>query len=96
MGAYTQVIVSGGVGGSATVVIRFCNGYTNNRSLGLYLNGVRLRQVVFAPTGGWNTFANTTPISLTLAAGNNALRLQRDSADKAAADIDRFVVTRNY
>ena len=96
VGAAVQVSVAAGTGGSASLVIRFSNGYSNNRSLSLYLNGVRQRQIVFAPTGSWNTFANTASFALTLAPGTNTLRIQRDASDAFAADIDRFAVTLNY
>jgi hypothetical protein len=96
LGAAVQVSVAAGTGGSASLVVRFSNGYSNTRSLSLYLNGVRQQQLVFGPTGGWNTFANTASIALTLAPGTNTLRIQRDAADVFAADIDRFAVTLNY
>jgi hypothetical protein len=69
LGAYTQVTVDGGTGGSAALIVRFANGYSTNRSLSLYVNGVRQRQLVFAPTGGWNTFADHAAGSVALAAG---------------------------
>jgi hypothetical protein len=87
-----QVSVSATTAGSTTLDIRFSNGYSTSRSLGLYVNGVRVRQVVFPVTGSWNTFAQTGPITVTLVAGTNTIRLQRDAADTAAADIDRIVV----
>lgn len=95
VGAYTQVNnVSGGTGGTATVKIRFSNGYSNNRSLSLYVNGVKKQQLTFAPSGSWNTFADTGDISITLnSESSNTIKLQRDSADVAAADIDKFTVT---
>jgi chitodextrinase len=92
-GAYTQVTVDGGAGGAASLVVRFANGHSVNRSLSLYVNGVRQRQVVFVPTGGWNTFVDSEAVAITLTAGSNAVRLQTDSGDSPDADIDRFVVT---
>jgi hypothetical protein len=91
-GAYTQVTIDGGAGGAASLVVRFANGHSVNRSLSLYVNGVRQRQVVFAPTGGWNTFADSEAIAITLSASSNAVRLQTDSGDSPDADIDRYVV----
>ncbi len=94
-GAYSQVnSVNGGSGGTAAVVIRFANGYSNNRSLSLYVNGAKQQQLTFAPTGSWNTFAETQAIPVALNSGTaNTIKLQRDSSDVAAADIDKFTVT---
>ncbi|MFM2450511.1 MAG: hypothetical protein RIS44_2961 [Pseudomonadota bacterium] len=95
VGAFVQVTVSGpSVAGNATLVIRFSNGYGDNRSLSLYVNGVKRQQVVFPTTGGWNNFANSAAITIPLNTGNNTIRLQRDASDTAAADMDRFTVTR--
>ncbi|XVJ70592.1 MAG: DUF1929 domain-containing protein [Rhizobacter sp.] len=95
LGAFVQVTVSGpSAVGNATLVIRFSNGYGDNRSLSLYVNGVKRQQVVFPTTGGWNNFANTAAITIPLNTGSNTIRLQRDASDTAAADIDRFTVTR--
>jgi YVTN family beta-propeller protein len=92
-GAFSQVSVSGGTsGGAATVVIRYANGYGDTRTLSLYVNGTRVQQVGFAKTGSWNTLANTPAINVQLNAGNNTIRIQRDSADAPAADIDRYTV----
>ncbi len=93
VGAYSQVVVNAAAAGNATLVIRYANGYTSNRSLGLYVNGVWRQQVVFVPTGGWNNFADQPAITVALAAGSNTLRLQRDLADVASADIDYYAVT---
>lgn len=95
LGAYSQINnVDGGSGGAATLVIRFSNGYSGNRSLSLYVNGVDVQQIVFAPTGGWNTFADTAAITISLNAGaGNTIKLQRDSDDVYAADIDKYTVT---
>lgn len=95
VGAYSQINnVNGGAGGSATLVVRFSNGYVDTRSLSLYVNGTKVQQNSFAPTGGWNTFADTASISVTLNSGTgNTIKLQRDSGDNPAADIDKYTVT---
>jgi uncharacterized protein YjdB len=94
-GSYSQISnINGGSGGAATLVIRYANGYSDNRSLSLYVNGTFVSQITFATTGGWNTFADKTGISINLNSGTaNTIKLQKDAADVAAADIDKYTVT---
>ncbi len=85
--------VDGGSGGSAKLKLRYANGYPDTRSLGLYVNGVRTQQVAFAPTGSWTTFADSGEIAVSLSAGtSNQIRIQRDTMDAPAADIDYVLV----
>ncbi|SDX94216.1 hypothetical protein [Paenibacillus sp. CF384] len=95
VGASSQVSsVNGGAGGNATLVVRFSNANTNARTLSLYVNNVKIQQTSFAPTGSWNTFSNTGSITIPLNAGtSNTIKIQRDSADNPAADIDSYTVT---
>ena len=92
VGAYTQVSVDGGSGGAATLTFRAANGYSAASRLSLYVNGVRLRQLAFAPTGDWNNFIDVDAGPVTLLAGSNSVRLQHDAGDLSSADIDRISV----
>jgi len=94
VGAYSQVSsVNGGSGGSSTLVVRYANGYTTARTLSLYVNGTDVAQLSFPVTGSWNTFQDLS-VTISLSAGTgNTLKLQRDSDDVAAADIDKYTVT---
>ncbi len=92
--AITLVSVDGGAGGAATLQLRFSNGYGNARSLSLYVNGSRVTQLSFASTGSWNTFTDSVAIQVNLRAGSgNEIRIQRDTGDAPAADIDYLKVT---
>ncbi|AZN41325.1 sugar-binding protein [Paenibacillus albus] len=95
VGAFSQVgSVDGGSGGNASLVVRYANGNSGNMTLSLYANGTKLQQLSFAPTGSWNTFADTSAITVPLNAGTaNTIKIQRDSTDTPAADIDKFTVT---
>jgi hypothetical protein len=95
VGAYTQLFgVNGGSGGTATLVIRYSNGNANNRSLSLYVNNNKISQVTFAPTGGWNTFADSAPFTISLNSGYvNNIKIQMDSSNVASAYIDKFTVS---
>ncbi len=79
--------------GTATLTIRYANGNTDNRSLSLSVNGTLVKQVSFAPTTDWNTFANVS-VSFNLPSGTtNSIMLQRLAADVASVDIDSYTVT---
>ncbi len=93
VGAFVRVnSVDGGSGGSVKVQVRYANGYTNTRTLSLYVNGVNIKQLSFPATGSWNTFATLeTAVSLNAGTGNT-IAIQRNSADVAAADIDYILV----
>ncbi|MDX2186009.1 MAG: CBM35 domain-containing protein [Opitutaceae bacterium] len=93
VGAFSQVTFNATAAGSASLVVRYSNGYASTRSLSLYVNGSKIQQVNFAVTGDWNTFANSATLAINLVAGNNTIRLQRDSTDLEAADIDSYSVT---
>ncbi len=79
--------------GTATLTIRYANGNPDNRSLSLSVNGTLVKQIIFAPTADWNTFADISA-SFTLPAGTaNAIMLQRTATDVAGADIDSYTIT---
>jgi acyl-coenzyme A thioesterase PaaI-like protein len=80
--------IDGGSGGQVNLRLRYANGYSTTRSLSLYVNGVKARQLSFAQTGSWNSFAETPSFTVELNAGSNTLKIQRDSSDEPAADID--------
>jgi beta-glucanase (GH16 family) len=86
--------INGGTStGTATLTIRYANGNSNNRSLSLSVNGSFVKQVSFAPTVDWNTYADIS-VSFTLNSGKaNTILLQRTATDVAGVDIDSYTVT---
>ena len=93
-GSRMLLSVDGGSGGAGSVVIRMSNGYAGISKLGLYVNGVRLAQLSFAPTGNWESFVDLPAVAVTLVAGSNTIVIQHDAEDTSSADIDRITVTR--
>lgn len=91
--AFTRInSVNGGTGGVVTIQVRYANGYSNARTLSLYINGIDVKQLSFPTTGGWNSFS-TIETTVSLNQGNtNTIALQRNSDDLAAADIDYISV----
>ena len=93
IGAYSQIgTVAGGTGGSATLSIRYANGYTVNSTVSLYVNNVKTGQLTFTPTGDWAVFAEITT-NITLNAGAiNTIKLQKDANDVSVSDIDKYTI----
>ena len=90
---YCDTINGGTTTGTATLTIRYANGNTNNSSLSLTVNGTFVKQVSFAQTTDWNTYADIS-VSVTLLLGKaNVIQLQRTSTDVAGVDIDSYTVT---
>lgn len=92
VGAYLQFSVNGGTGGDASLKLRVANGYSGTSRLGLYVNGVRLRQLSIAPTGSWSSFVTLDAGTATLLAGSNTIRIQHDAVDASSADLDKLDV----
>jgi hypothetical protein len=93
-GAFVQInSVDGGTGGTMTLQVGYANGYSDTRTLSLYINGVKARQLSFPTTGGWNTFSSLQTTASLNAGITNSIRIQRDAADVAAADIDYIATT---
>ena len=93
IGTFSQVSsVNGGTGGTATLVIRYANGFGANSIVSLYVNGIDVGQITFTPTGDWNTFGDVTKTITLVAGANNTIKLQKDANDVSAADIDKYTV----
>ena len=73
-GAYLQFTVSAAAAGTATLGVRFANGTTTARPTDVVVNGSTATSVSFEGTGAWNTWV-TKALTVTLAAGNNTIRL---------------------
>lgn len=59
----------------------------HEQSLSLYVNGIRSQTLLLPATPDWNTWREI-PVTLPLAAGNNALMLRRDPEDTGDVNID--------
>lgn len=80
--------VNAATAGSATVTISYLNGDAT-RSAQLSVNGGSATTVNFPSTGGWTT-VGTVQTTVTLAAGNNTIKLS--NASGWAPDFDRIQV----
>ena len=91
VGAYLQVSINVASAGVQPVKIIYANGLTDTRYKSIYVNGTKVRQLSFTPTGGWSDYS-FLETELTLNAGDNTLKIQRDAADNTATDIDYILV----
>jgi len=65
-----------------------------NRTMGLYVNNVRMRTLSFAATGGYTTYS-TLSTEITLSLGTNQIKLQVDyqNGDSGDVNFDYFTLT---
>lgn len=74
--AYNQINnVDGGTGGAYELTIRYASGDTQ-ATKALYVNGIKVMDVVFKGTGGWNTFVNQAVTIYLNAGSSNTIKLQ--------------------
>jgi endonuclease YncB( thermonuclease family) len=91
VGAYAQFTVTSSTAGSATVVVRFANGGTDNRTADILVNGTTVQSVSFEVTGAWSTWASKT-LTIPLPAGSSTIRLDATNSD-GLPNLDHVDVT---
>ncbi len=84
--------VSASAAGTANVALRYANGLGATKTLSLYLNGTKVKQISLTATADWNTWATETE-SLTLHSGSNTIGYKYDTGDSGNVNIDNIVVT---
>jgi len=94
-GSTTAFTVNAASAGSRAVTVRYANGgwpTVGAKTLSLYVNGGKVKQVSLAATANWSTWAeNTETVNLT--AGNNTVSYKIDSGDSGFVNLDRITVT---
>jgi hypothetical protein len=89
--ANTTFTVSASAGAS-TVAVRYANGTTAQKTLSLYVNGTKLKQIALPATANWDTWATETE-TVTLNSGSNTVAYKFDTADSGNVNIDNILVT---
>ncbi|HEY5585244.1 MAG TPA: RICIN domain-containing protein [Ruminiclostridium sp.] len=79
--------IDGNGGGTKQLAIRFANGTGNWRTLSLYVNGTKAKQITLANTGGWSSWSDCLE-NVSLNSGSNTIKIQYDSADIGEVNID--------
>ncbi len=72
---------------SYDVKLRYSNGNTDSKTLSLYLNGSKVKQISLSKTGSWSAWSEELE-TLSLNAGNNVIEYKYDSGDSGKVNID--------
>ncbi|WP_211269076.1 family 16 glycoside hydrolase [Saccharothrix syringae] len=94
-GATTRFALNATTAGSHDVALRYSNGpnpFTGTKTVSVYVNGAKVRQVALADTGDWDTWATHTE-ALTLRAGPNTIAYEVDTGDTGHVNLDSLTVT---
>ncbi|GID91506.1 hypothetical protein Adi01nite_09180 [Amorphoplanes digitatis] len=93
-GAATTFTVDVPSAGSYPVSLRYSNGpnpSAGTKTVSLYVNGTKVRQVSLADTGNWDTWAIKTD-AVTLRAGGNTVAYRVDTGDVGHVNLDSLTV----
>ncbi|MEU7876124.1 ricin-type beta-trefoil lectin domain protein [Dactylosporangium sp. NPDC049140] len=93
-GAAATFSVAAPSAGSYNVALRFSNGPNPSagaKTVSLYLNGAKVKQLSLADTGNWDTWATQTE-TLTLRAGGNTIAYKVDTGDIGHVNLDNIAV----
>ncbi|MCS7475791.1 family 16 glycoside hydrolase [Umezawaea endophytica] len=94
-GATTTFSVNAATAGAHNVSLRYSNGpnpSAGTKSVSVYVNGTKVRQVRLASTTTWDEWS-TQPETLNLNAGNNTVAYKFDSGDVGNVNLDNITVT---
>ncbi|MGK5683600.1 family 16 glycoside hydrolase [Actinoplanes sp. URMC 104] len=94
VGAATTFTVTVPSAGTYPISLRYSNGPNPSagaKTISLYVNGTRVKQVSLADTGTWETWA-TLPDSVPLRAGGNTVAYSVDTGDIGHVNLDSLTV----
>lgn len=94
-GATTTFTVDAAAAGSHDLNLRYANGPnggTGTKTISLYVNGTKVRQVGLPFTGDWDTWAVKTD-AVTLDAGANTVAYKYDPGDIGHVNLDHLTLT---
>ncbi|ACL77529.1 CBM35 domain-containing protein [Ruminiclostridium cellulolyticum] len=75
------------------VKLKYALGFPEDRTMSIYLNGSKVKQVTLPSTGGWDTWSEYLE-TLSLNKGNNTISIKRDSDDSGDINIDSIHLDR--
>lgn len=90
--ARTTFRVTAATAGQHDLAIRLANGTGSARTLSLYVDGAKQRQISLPATANWDTWATTTE-QVTLTAGQHDVALAFDSGDSGNLNLDSLTVS---
>ena len=89
--AATSFQVTVTTAGAKELALRYANGTGSPRTLSLYLDGAKLRQISLPATSNWDTWGSSTEVA-TLSAGNHTIAYRFDTADSGNLNLDSLTV----
>ena len=78
--------------GSMSLAVRYANGTGAPKSLSLYVDGAKARQITFPATSDWNTWATATE-TITLGSGTRSIGYRFDTTDSGNVNIDNLTLS---
>lgn len=81
--------VEAAAAGESTINIRYANGQADARTLSLYVNDTKVKQLSFpvVESGNWKAWG-TISDKVTLNAGSNTIKIQKDEGDNGQFNLD--------
>ncbi|MGG1515600.1 CBM35 domain-containing protein [Paenibacillus oryzisoli] len=74
-----------------TSTLRYSGVQSTNRTMTLYVNGSRVKQVSLPPTANWDTWTDATE-TVNLQAGKNSIEFRREEGDTGQLNIDSLIL----
>lgn len=87
-----ELSIDGGTGGSTSLDFTYANGSGSTKTVSLYVNGRKIRQIGFPATSNWSSWTtlNSGNINLNVGRGNNSIVLKVDSGDTGGIILDKI------
>ncbi|ULL16436.1 beta-xylosidase [Paenibacillus sp. H1-7] len=74
-----------------TSTLRYSGVQSSNRTMSMYVNGKRVKQVSLPPTANWDTWMDATE-TVNLEAGKNSIEFRREEGDTGQLNIDSLIL----
>ncbi len=89
--AATQFTVNAAAAGNYNVTLRYANGNGSTKTLSLYVNNTKIKQISLNATANWDSWGTQTE-TVALNQGSNTIRYKFDSADSGNVNVDNISV----
>jgi hypothetical protein len=86
VGNYVEFSVNSISGGSTDITCRYSSG-DSNKTMTMYVNGVKHKVLTFTSTKGWDNWASSVE-NVNLNVGNNTIRYQYDNGNTGYINVD--------
>ena len=86
VGNYIEFTVNSLSGGGTDITCRYSSG-DSNKTMTMYVNGVKYKVLTFTSTKGWDNWASSVE-NVNLYAGNNTIKYQYDNGNTGYINVD--------